>query len=158
MDDPLPRAIWRDILADKFVSFEKLFATIDSGFDHDDDAKDFAGGYVLLKKDQANARKPVESESDWCRVYDAWACAVKLVFNHRFAKLDNYKRYILKLFRARCRDPHIAIRIDHDIREEYAKSPFHLDDHEHSEIPLWAHLTNPASTSIPSKRAGSLIA
>ncbi len=63
LDDPLPKVIWRDILADKFVSFEKLYAAIDSGFDHDDEAKDFAGGYVLLKKDQANARKPIESEA-----------------------------------------------------------------------------------------------
>ena len=60
----MPRVIWWDVLADKFVNFEKLFTAIDSGFDHDDDAKDFAGGYVLLKKDQANARKPVDSESD----------------------------------------------------------------------------------------------
>ena len=66
MDDPLLHAIWQDILADKFINFEKLFTTINSGFDHDDDVKDFAGSYVLLKKDQANAWKPVESELDWC--------------------------------------------------------------------------------------------
>ena len=159
LDDPLPKAIWRDILADKYVNFEKVHASISSGFDHDDDAKDFAGGYVLLKKDQANARKPVESESDWVRVFDAWASAVKLVYRHRDAELNSYKRLILKLFRARRLEPHLAILVDHDVREDYAKSPFHLDDRAHSDIPLFTHLvsSSPAQTS-SGKRAGSLMA
>ena len=159
LDDPLPKAIWRDVLADKYVNFEKLYAAIDSGFDHDDDAKDFAGGYVLLKKDQANARKPVETETDWTRVFDAWASAVKLVFRHRESEIDAYKRLILKIFRARRSEPHVAILIDHDVREDYAKSPFHLDDRAHSDIPLFTHLvgSSPAQSS-STKRPGSLMA
>ena len=159
LDDPLPKAIWRDILADKYVNFEKVHATISSGFDHDDDAKDFAGGYVLLKKDQANARKSVESESEWIRVFDAWAAAVKLVYRHRDAELEAYKRLILKLFRAHRLEPHLAILVDHDVREDYAKSPFHLDDRVHSDIPLFTHLvgSSPAQSS-SGKRAGSLMA
>ncbi len=159
LDDPLPKAIWRDILADKFVNFEKLYAAIDSGFDHDDDTRDFAGGYVLLKKDQANARKSVDSEADWIRVYDAWAAGVKLVYRHRGDELDAFKRLILKIFRARRSEPHLAIQIDHDVREEYAKSPFHLDDRTHSDIPLFTHLTNSStSQAAASKRPGSLMA
>ncbi|KAM5540367.1 hypothetical protein V8D89_005825 [Ganoderma adspersum] len=159
LDDPLPKAIWRDILADKYVNFEKVYAAIDSGFDHDDDAKDFAGGYVLLKKDQANARKAVESETDWTRVFDAWASAVKLVYRHRGAELDAYKRLILKLFRARRSEPHVAILIDHDVREDYAKSPFHLDDRAHSDVPLFTHLVSSSpSQASTGKRPGSLMA
>ncbi|KAM5534196.1 hypothetical protein V8D89_012103 [Ganoderma adspersum] len=159
LDDSLPKAIWRDVLADKYVNFEKVHVAIDSRFNHDDDAKDFAGGYVLLKKDQANARKPVESETDWTRVFDAWASTVKLVYRHHEAELDSYKRLILKLFRARHSKPHLAILVDHNVREDYAKSPFHLDDRAHSDIPLFTHLvsSSPAQSS-SGKRPGSLMA
>ncbi|KAM5532491.1 hypothetical protein V8D89_013844, partial [Ganoderma adspersum] len=159
LDDPLPKAIWRDVLANKYVNFEKLYAAIDSGFDHDDDAKDFAGGYVLLKKDQANARKPVESETDWTRVFDAWASVVKLVYRHRESEVDTYKHLILKIFRARRSEPHVAILIDHDVQEDYAKSPFYLDNHAHSDIPLFTHLVNSSPVqSSSAKRPGSLMA
>jgi hypothetical protein len=46
--DPLPRTIWRKILLDLFVDFEKLFASMDKGYDHHDDPKDFGAGYALV--------------------------------------------------------------------------------------------------------------
>nr|VWO95230.1 N/A [Ganoderma boninense] len=153
LPDPLPRSIWRDIVADKFVHFEKIFAAIDSAFDHDDEPKDFHGGYVLVKRDQFCARKPVETEGDWVRVFEAWATAVKLVYRHRAAELDAYKRIILNVFRARRSEPLIAIHIDRDVREDYAKSPFHLDDRTRSDIPLFTHLTSPYASSSRASKA-----
>lgn len=44
VSDPLPRTIWRKILIDHFVDFEKLFASMDKGYDHHDDPKDFRLG------------------------------------------------------------------------------------------------------------------
>jgi hypothetical protein len=48
VSDPLPRTFWRKILLDSFVDFEKLFASMDKGYDHHDDPKDFGGGYALV--------------------------------------------------------------------------------------------------------------
>jgi hypothetical protein len=55
--DPLPRTIWRKILLDLFIDFEKLFASMDMGYDHHDDPKDFGAGYTLVKKDQAFSKR-----------------------------------------------------------------------------------------------------
>jgi hypothetical protein len=57
--DPLPRTIWRKVLLDLFVDFEKLFASMDKGYDHHDDPKDFGAGYALVKKDQAFSKRPL---------------------------------------------------------------------------------------------------
>lgn len=57
--DPLPRSIWRKILLNHFVDFEKLFASMDKGYDHHDDPKDFGGGFALVKKDQAFSKHPL---------------------------------------------------------------------------------------------------
>ncbi|KAJ6615963.1 hypothetical protein B0H10DRAFT_2435209 [Mycena sp. CBHHK59/15] len=41
MVDPLPRTIWRLIIQDHFVDFEKLYAALGTGYDHQDEPKDF---------------------------------------------------------------------------------------------------------------------
>ena len=51
--DPLPQTIWCKILLDSYVDFEKLFASMEKGYDYHDDPKDFGAGYALIKKDQA---------------------------------------------------------------------------------------------------------
>jgi hypothetical protein len=48
--DPLPQTFWRKILLDAYVDFEKLFASMDKGYDHHDDPKDFGVGYALVKR------------------------------------------------------------------------------------------------------------
>jgi len=35
--DPLPRTVWHKILMNHFVDFEKLFASMDTGYDHHND-------------------------------------------------------------------------------------------------------------------------
>ena len=34
LEEPIPRSIWRDIIQDRFVNFEKLYASMDLGYDH----------------------------------------------------------------------------------------------------------------------------
>jgi hypothetical protein len=41
---------------DSFVDFEKLFASMDEGYNHHNDPKDFGASYALVKKDQAFSR------------------------------------------------------------------------------------------------------
>ncbi|KAJ7208695.1 hypothetical protein C8J57DRAFT_1098946 [Mycena rebaudengoi] len=126
--DPVPRSIWKEIIQDKFILFPKLFAAMEPGYDHRDEPKEFHGGFSLIRKDQVLARKPLRSESDWTRVFDAWAAATGLLFVHRAEELQTYRGIIVGLFRDVPDDPASTIRLDNDIRELYAKSPFHLGD------------------------------
>ncbi|KAJ3831362.1 hypothetical protein F5878DRAFT_675947 [Lentinula raphanica] len=80
LPEPLPRSIWKLILKDEYISFEKLLAGIDPSYDHQDEGRDFGAGYTLVKKDHLSARKPVVSESDWNRAFDAWKNGVILAF------------------------------------------------------------------------------
>jgi hypothetical protein len=96
--DPLPRSIWRSIIQDHYVDFEKVFAALGSGYDHQDDPKEFAGGFALVKKDQASAKRPVKTESDWIRVFGAWRTGVCLLYPHRTAELSAYLRAVTDLF------------------------------------------------------------
>lgn len=98
MPDPLPRSIWKDIILDKYVEFEKLFAGMDRGYDHDDEPKDFGGGYAIVKRDHFRARRPVQSESEWTRVARSWKHGVELLYPHRKAELDTYLEIIEELF------------------------------------------------------------
>jgi hypothetical protein len=86
--DPIPRSIWRKIIQDDFVDFERLYGSTDRHYSHQDDQKDFAGGYVLTKKDQISAKKPVKTEAEWIRMYAAWKTAVLLLYPHRQDELD----------------------------------------------------------------------
>jgi hypothetical protein len=70
--DPIPRLIWRVIIQDQCVDFQKLFGSMDKDYDHHDEAKDFAGGFLLVKKDQAGRRRVIRNESEWNRVFEAW--------------------------------------------------------------------------------------
>jgi hypothetical protein len=47
---PLARSIWKSIIEDRYVDFEKLFATMEPSYDPNDDAKDFAGGLHHYQK------------------------------------------------------------------------------------------------------------
>jgi hypothetical protein len=122
--DPIPRSIWRSVIQDHFVDFEKLFASMDKGYDHNDEPRDFGGGYALIKKEQASAKRSLRSESEWLRVFGAWSSAVVLVYRHRSSELQSYQRMVTDLFRAVPHDPSIAIAFDVEARDRYAKSPF----------------------------------
>ncbi|KAJ7694418.1 hypothetical protein B0H17DRAFT_931845, partial [Mycena rosella] len=152
--DPLPRSIWKCIIQDHYVDFEKVFAAMDSGYDHHDDPKEFAGGFSLVKKDAASAKRTIRSESDWLRVFAAWRVGVSLLYPHRNAELSGYLKLVTDLFRAAPSEPLVAIRFDVEAREKYAKSPFHMDDRSYLNTALLSQMFRhpPASGSV-SKRA-----
>ena len=161
--DPIPHSIWRLVIQDHFVDFEKLFASMDKGYDHNDEPRDFGGGYALVKKEQASAKHPLRSESEWAQVFRAWSSAVGLVYCHCSSELQGYQRMVTDLFHAVPHDLLIAIAFDVEARNHYAKSPFRLDDRTQLNVPLLAHMfqgsspsskkrSNPmASSSSPSK-------
>jgi hypothetical protein len=163
--DPIPRSIWRSVIQDHFVNFEKLFASMDKGYDHNDEPRDFGGGYAIIKKEQASAKRPLRSESEWLRVFGAWSSAVVLVYRHRSSELQSYQRMVTDLFRAVPHDPSIAIAFDVEARDHYARSPFRMDDRTQLNVPLLARMfqstgssskkcSNPSpSPSSPSKRS-----
>ena len=57
--DPIPHSIWHLVIQDHFVDFKKLFASMNKGYDHNDEPRDFGGGYALVKKGQASAKPPL---------------------------------------------------------------------------------------------------
>ena len=155
--DPLPRTIWRKILLDSFVDFKKLFASMDKGYDHHDDPKDFGAGYALVKKDQAFSKRPLHTEADWMRVFTAWSAGVVFFFPHRDAELREYRTIVMDLFRAAPANPLIAISFDVHVRDKYSKKPFHLDDRAQLNFPLLTQMLSPASpvASRTNKRVAS---
>lgn len=38
---------------------------MDLGYDHQEELKDFAGGYAIVKKDQVLAKRAVQTEAEW---------------------------------------------------------------------------------------------
>ncbi|KAJ3816888.1 hypothetical protein F5880DRAFT_1462618, partial [Lentinula raphanica] len=151
LPEPLPRTIWKLILKDEYVSFEKLLAGIDPSYDHQDEGKDFGAGYTLVKTDHLSAKKPVVSESDWNRAFDAWRNGVIQAYPHRRDELVNYGQGISHLFRNFAHDPSIPIRADHEVRERYHKSPFRLDDGNRTQAAVMA-LVHRTSVGVRSKR------
>jgi hypothetical protein len=128
LDDPIPISLRRDIVYDKKVNFEKLFATMEPGYDHSEERKDLVGEYAVFKKGEISKKKPIIFEIDWCRVFDAWRAAVLVVYEHRSSELDFYRKFIIRIFRSSQDDRSRAIIVDSDIREYYAKAPFRMDD------------------------------
>ncbi|KAJ6615694.1 hypothetical protein B0H10DRAFT_1800970, partial [Mycena sp. CBHHK59/15] len=120
--DPLPQTIW-SIVQDQYVNFEKINAAFEVGYDHQDEPKDFAGEYELVKKEQALAKRAVKTETEWVCVFAAWRTGVCLLYPHRAAELSGYLKVVTDLFRAVPQDPSVAIRFDAEARDKYAKSP-----------------------------------
>ncbi|KAG5724681.1 hypothetical protein E4T56_gene3738 [Termitomyces sp. T112] len=90
LKDPISCAMWKLVILDHFVDLEKLYATLDKGYDHNNEPKDFMGSFSLVKKDFASAKKPVHTESDWTRAFDAWMAGVILFYPHRKDELSKY--------------------------------------------------------------------
>ncbi|EDR09773.1 uncharacterized protein LACBIDRAFT_325572 [Laccaria bicolor S238N-H82] len=154
--DPIPRPLWRAIIQDQYVDFEKLHASMDRGFSHNDDAKDFAGGFSLVRKDQYSARKVVRNEAEWARVFQAWKAGVVLLYPHRLNELNTYQDMVIELFRAAPYDPFVTINVDAEARDRYARSPYQMDDRSRFQLPLLSQMLRKreaTDTMGPSKRA-----
>jgi hypothetical protein len=152
MPDPIPRSIWRDIILDKFVDFERLYAGMDRGYDHDDEPKDFASGYSIIKKDHFRAKKSVSTEAEWTRVARTWKRAVDLLYPHREAELETYMGIIEELFRAAPRSPSVAILVDFEARDRYAKHPYRMDDRNQLHPSILTQMFKAAPSSSLGKR------
>ena len=156
--DPIPRTIWRNIIQDQYVNFEKLYASMDRGYSHQDEAKDFAGGYALVRKDQYSAKKPIKHEAEWIRIFTAWKSGVVLLFPHRQQELQSYCEMVIDLFRAAPFDPSVAIQFDIEARDRYARNPYRMDDRSRLHLPLLAQMFRKRemadhSFDTPAKRA-----
>jgi len=121
---PLAQSIWRSIVEDRYVDFEKLFATMDPGYDPNDDAKDFAGGFALIKKENVSIKRSIHTESEWNQVFAAWRDGVILLYPHQELELCGYLKIVTDVFRAAPRDPHAAINFDAEVHKRYEQSPY----------------------------------
>lgn len=140
LSQPLPRSVWRLIIEDRYVDFSKLHASMDPGYDPNDEPKDFGGGYALVKKDHLIAKRPIRTESDWIRVFSAWESGVTTLFPHRKSELMEYRRHVDNVFRAAPQDPTAAIDFDVEARHHYEKNPFRMDDINKLQAPLLAQM------------------
>jgi hypothetical protein len=70
------------IILDQLIDFEKIFASMEKGYDHHDGPKDFSSGFTLVKKDQAFTKRPLRMEAEWVQVFDAWSTGTTLLFCH----------------------------------------------------------------------------
>ena len=82
LQDPIPCSIWRKILRDEFVDFEQLYGSTNQNYSHQDDHEEFAGGFVLSRKEQVFSKKFICTEADWSRIYSAWEAGVILLYPH----------------------------------------------------------------------------
>jgi hypothetical protein len=147
--DPLPRTIWHKILLDHFVNFEKLFVSMDKGYNHHNDLKDFGAGYALVKKDQAFSKRSLHSEADWTQVFGAWSGGIAFFFPHHEVELHEYRTIVMDLFRAALSNLLIAISFDVHVRDKYSKKPFHLGDRDQLNFPLRAQMLSPPPSAAP---------
>lgn len=149
---PLPRSIWKTIIEDRYVDFEKLFAGMDPNYDPNDESKDFGGGFALIKKDHASAKHPIHNESEWNRVFVAWKDGVTILYPHRESELRGYLKIVNDVFRAAPRDPFAAINFDAEVRKRYENSPYRLDDRNQVQLPLLTQMFNAGARSGSGKR------
>jgi hypothetical protein len=169
ISQPLPRSIWRLIIEDRYVDFTKLYASLDPGYDPNDEPKDFGGGYALVKKDHLIAKRPIRTESDWIRVFSAWESGVIILFPHRKSELMGYRQHVDNIFRAAPQDPIAAIDFDVEARHHYEKNPFRMDDFNKLQASLLVqmfrgrssglkrgHEAQSGPSSPPSKRASAI--
>ncbi len=63
--DPLPSSIWKKVVTDQFVDFQKLHTSLDQGFIFDEEPKDLIAGLSIIRTEQAHARRPITTESQW---------------------------------------------------------------------------------------------
>ncbi|CAA7269205.1 unnamed protein product [Cyclocybe aegerita] len=142
----LPKSIWKLIIQDQWVDFEKLHASLEHGYDHNDNAKDFGNGYVIMKKDHLTSRRPIRTEAEWIRVFEAWSTGVTLLYPHRSMELKKYRLIVDEVFRASPQNVSPAIRFDVEVRRKYSRGPFRMDDHGELQALVLAQMYRPSAT------------
>lgn len=157
--EPVANSIWRLVILDKYVDFEKLYATLDPGYNPHDEAKELNDRFILLEKHAIRSKRSVLTEAEWMRLYDIWVEAVLHFYPHRRVELSSYRELIVNMFRATI-SPIPGIQYDRDSRERYSRQPYRLDcSKDVLPFPLLSQLLSYAAPSSSSygtkKRPGS---
>jgi hypothetical protein len=155
IDASVGRSLWRDIILDRYVSFEKLYASMDPSYSVQDEPKEFSEGFAIIKKEHVSAKSPIRGEGDWSRVFAVWQAAVLLLYPHRKDELTEYRRIVMEIFIAFPDNPNAAIRFDADVRSQYGNNPFRMDERSRLNIPLLMRVVGRTASSGPSKRPSS---
>ena len=126
VQEPVANSIWKLIILDKYVDFEKLYATLDPDYNPNDEAKELNEKFTLLEKNSISSKRSVLTEVEWMRLFDIWAGATLHFYPHRRIELASYRELITSMFRATS-SPYPAIKYDRDSPEKYARQPYRLD-------------------------------
>ncbi|KAJ8072826.1 hypothetical protein PM082_016385 [Marasmius tenuissimus] len=126
--DPVPHSIWKEVILDRYVNFDKLNHTLQPGYNQSDEPKLELGDLVISDKSRISSKKPVTTVSDWGRVFGAGAEAVTIIYPHRKTELRAYHFLMSTFFRNHPGNPLVGIRLDDRIQESYLRCPFRLDD------------------------------
>ena len=154
VQEPVANSIWKLIILDKYVDFEKLYVTLDPDYNPNDEAKDLNERFTLLEKNSISSRRSVLTEAEWMRLFDLWACATLHFYPHRKAELSSYRELIVSMFRA-ASSPSPAIKYDRDSRERYSRQPYHLDSSKDVlPFPLLSQLLSYAQNPSPPSPSG----
>jgi hypothetical protein len=147
--EPIANSIWKLVILDKYVDFEKLYVTLDPGYNPNDEARDLNEKFTLLEKNSISSKRPVVMESEWLRLFDIWSNAVLHFYPHRRTELTSYRELIVSMFRATS-SPYPAIKFDRDSRERYSRQPYRLDSSKSVlPLPLLSQLLSNVSPSPP---------
>jgi hypothetical protein len=65
-------------------------------------------------------------------------------------ELQCYKKQVMEIFQSDLDNPFAGIRFDAEVRECYAKNPFHMDDRNHMNTYMFSHMLRTSS-----KRSGT---
>ena len=152
VQEPIANSIWKLVILDKYVDFEKLYVTLDPEYNPNDEAKDLNEKFFLLEKNSISSKRSVLTEAEWMRLYDIWASATLQFYPHRRDELSSYRELIVNMFRA-SESPFPAIKYDRDSRERYSRQPYRLDSSKDVlPFPLLTQLL--AYSSTPSTSGG----
>ena len=154
MPEPIANSIWRLVILDKYVDFEKLFITLDPNYNPNDEAKEIGDSFTLLEKNSISSKRSVSSEAEWMRLYDIWFSGVLHFYPHRRTELTSYRELIVTMFRA-APSPLPTIKYDKESRERYSRQPYRLDSSkEVLPFPLLSQLLSQVSTTSSSGSGG----
>jgi len=149
----LSRSIWKKIIEDQYVPFDKLYGSFDSGHNANDLGPEIVkgSGLRIIKSDQEAHSRPIVSQSDWSRVFDAWRDGVLVFYGHRSNELEKYRLFVTKMFET-SPSPSMAtatINFDQDVRHQYAASPFRMDKTNVLLVYQQRHLTRTTLSHLP---------
>jgi hypothetical protein len=88
---------------------------MDSGYNPNDEPKDFRGGYALVKKDHLITKWLTHTKSAWIHVFSAWESGVTILFPHRKFELMEHCRHLDNVFCVAPKDSTAAIDFDVEV-------------------------------------------